>query len=162
MIRDEELPHQKINIITSGLNKIIWWEYIYITVGAPTADQWLQCMSTAPCLICEWMPCELHMHSHRAWSRSQWPGIDVYSRWCATHSCVYEISSWNFKAYGQQDEIQYESRDSLYTCVYHIWRIYLIYEATKPTKWIWFTFSCLGGQSGPVAMKLKVDVSCQL
>ena len=38
----------------------------------------------------------------------------------------------------------------------------LIYEAMIAKKWVWPTFGCKLGQSDPIVMQLKLDMSCHL
>ena len=39
-------------------------------------------------------------------------------------------------------------------------RFILIYESMIAKKWVWPTFGCKLGQSDPIMMKLKLDMSC--
>ena len=38
----------------------------------------------------------------------------------------------------------------------------LICETMLAKKWVWSTFGCKLGQSGPIVMKLKLDMSCHV
>ena len=46
--------------------------------------------------------------------------------------------------------------------VYQIWRIYLDFWGHDCKKWVWPTFGCKLGQSNPIVMQLKRDMSCHL
>ena len=46
--------------------------------------------------------------------------------------------------------------------VYQIWRIYLDLWGHNCKKWVWPTFGCKLGQSDPIVMQLKLDMSCHL
>ena len=46
--------------------------------------------------------------------------------------------------------------------VYQIWRIYLDLWGHDCKKWVWPTFGCKLGQSDPIVMQLKLDMSCHL
>ena len=46
--------------------------------------------------------------------------------------------------------------------MYHIWRIYLDLWGHDCKKWVWPTFGCKLGQSDPIVMQLKLDMSCHL
>ena len=102
--------------------------------------------------------------------------------------CIYQVSNWYLKACwkkvqktfrwlgvlltppsecfcppeGQKlpnhDDNQKWSRHSLYKCVYLIWGLYIIFEATNAEKWLWPIFGCKVGQSVPIGMKLELDV----
>ena len=46
--------------------------------------------------------------------------------------------------------------------VYQIWRIYLDLWGHDRRKWVWPIFGCKLGQSDPIVMQLKLDMSCHL
>ena len=46
--------------------------------------------------------------------------------------------------------------------VYQIWRIYLDLWGYDCKKWVWPTFGCKLGQSDPIVMQLKLNMSCHL
>ena len=46
--------------------------------------------------------------------------------------------------------------------MYQIWRIYLDLWGHDCKKWVWPTFGCKLGQSDPIVMQLKLDMSCHL
>ena len=46
--------------------------------------------------------------------------------------------------------------------VYQIWRIYFDLWGHDCKKWVWPTFGCKLGQSDPIVMQLKLDMSCHL
>ena len=46
--------------------------------------------------------------------------------------------------------------------MYQIWRIYLDFWGHDCKKWVWPTFGCKLGQSDPIVMQLKLDISCHL
>ena len=46
--------------------------------------------------------------------------------------------------------------------MYQIWRIYLDLWGHDCKKWVWPTFRCKLGQSDPIVMQFKLDMSCHL
>ena len=46
--------------------------------------------------------------------------------------------------------------------MYQIWRIYLDLWGHDCKKYVWPTFGCKLGQSDPIVMQLKLDMSCHL
>ena len=46
--------------------------------------------------------------------------------------------------------------------MYQIWRLYLDLWGHYCKKWVWLTFGCKLGQSDPIVMQLKLDMSCHL
>ena len=46
--------------------------------------------------------------------------------------------------------------------MYQIWKIYLDLWGHDCKKWVWPTFGCKLGQSDPIVMQLKLDMSCHL
>ena len=46
--------------------------------------------------------------------------------------------------------------------MYQIWRIYLDLWGHDCKKWVWSPFGCKLGQSDPIMMQLKLDMSCPL
>ena len=46
--------------------------------------------------------------------------------------------------------------------MYQSWRIYLDLWGHDCKKWVWPTFGCKLGQSDPIVMQLKLDMSCHL
>ena len=45
---------------------------------------------------------------------------------------------------------------------YQIWKVYLDLWVHDCKKWVWPIFGCKLGQSDPIMMKLKLDMSCHL
>ena len=52
----------------------------------------------------------------------------------------------------------WESRHSLFECVYQIWGLYIIFKAMYENKWFGTIFGCKVGQSVQIVMKLEFDV----
>ena len=46
--------------------------------------------------------------------------------------------------------------------IFQIWRIYLDLWGHDCNKWVWPTFGCKLGQSDPIVMQLRFDISCHL
>ena len=46
--------------------------------------------------------------------------------------------------------------------VYQIWRFYLDLWGHDCKKWVWPTLGCKLGQSDPIVMQLKLEMSCHL
>ena len=44
--------------------------------------------------------------------------------------------------------------------MYQIWKVYLDSWGHDCKKYVWSTFSCKVGQIDPIAIKLKLDMSC--
>ena len=93
-----------------------------------------------------------------------WWNSNLMCRWLgALLTPLFEcFCPWEGQKLPKHDKNQQGSRHSLFECVYQIWGLYIIFKAMHADKWLWPIFGCKVGQSVPIGLKLKLDVSYHL